>query len=134
MINDWNLSTQRIARVNSRNTKFLRQSVQVTGLGNTSFDRLSADIARIQALFKRAIGPFLQDEAAVSQFEEFTAIDASNRYFTPRTGNQEDGCPITADIDPKGYLMKAAGDSFMHTEENKVRYYEKHEGSAGEIR
>jgi hypothetical protein len=113
----------------------LRQSVQVTGLGNTSFDRLSEDIARIQALFKRAIGPFLQDEAAVSQFEEFAAIDASNRYFTPRTGrNLKDERPITADIDPKGYLMKAAGDLFVHTEENKVRYYQKHEGSAGEIR
>jgi hypothetical protein len=121
--------------VNSHNTKFLRQSVQVTGLGNTSFDGLSADFARIRALFKRAIGPFLQDDAVMSQFEEFAAIDASNRYFSPRTGrNQEHEHPITADIDPKGYLAKAAGDSFVHTEENKVWYYEKHEGSAGEIR
>ena len=124
-----------IARVNSRNAKFLRQSVQVTGLGNTSFKRLLADIARIQALFKRATGPFLQDEASVSQFEEFPAIDASNRYFNPRTGrNQVDECPIMADIDPKGYLKKAAGNLFVHTEENKVRYYEKHKGSAGDIR
>jgi hypothetical protein len=121
--------------VNSRNVKFLRQGVQVTGLGNASFDSLSADIARIHALFKRAIGPFLQDEAAVSQFEGLLAIDASNRYFNPRTGrSQQDECPITADIDPKGYLTKAAGDLFVHTEENKVRYYEKHKGSAGEIR
>ena len=36
--------------MNSRNAKFLRQSVQVTGLGNTSFDRLLANIARIHAL------------------------------------------------------------------------------------
>ena len=115
----------------------MRQSVQVTGLGNTSFENLLADIARIQALFKRAAGPFLQDEAAVSQFEEFAAIDASNRYFNPRTTsgrNQEDECPITSDIDPKGYLKKAAGDLFVHTKENKVRYYEKHKGKAGEIR
>ena len=121
--------------VNSMNVKFLRQGVQVTGLGNTSFDRLTADIARIQALFKRAIGPFLQDEAGMSQFEDFTAIDASNCYFTPRTErNHRDERPITPDIDPKGYAMKAAGDSFMHTEENQVRYYEKHEGTGGEIR
>lgn len=121
--------------MNSRNAKFLRQSVQVTGLGNKSFDGLSADIARIQALFKRATGPYFQDEAAMSQFEEFLAIDASNRYFNARTGrNQEDECPITADIDPKGYLTKAAGNLFVHTEENKVWYYEKHKGSTGEIR
>jgi hypothetical protein len=121
--------------MNSRNTKFLRQSVQVTGLGNESFNSLSADIARIQALFKRATGPLLQNEGAVSQFNEFLAIDASNRYFNSRTGrNQVDECPITADIDPKGYLTKAAGDSFVHTTENKVWYYKKHQGSAGEIR
>lgn len=121
--------------MNSRNTKFLRQSVQVTGLGNASFRRLLADITLIHALFKTAIGPFLQDEAGVSHYEEFAAIDASNRYFNPRTGrNQEVECPIAADIDPKGYLKKAAGDSFVHTEENKIRYYEKHKGSSGEIR
>lgn len=121
--------------MNSRNAKFLRQSVQVTGLGNASFDGLSADIALIQALFKRAIGPFFQDEAAVSQYEGFLAIDASNRYFNPRTGrSQGDECPITADIDPKGYLKKAAGDLYVHTEENKVHYYEKHNGSAEEVR
>ena len=121
--------------MNSRNAKFLRQSVQVTGLGNASFDSLSADIARIQALFKRATGPYFLDEAATSRFEEFFAIDASNRYFNPRTGrSQQDECPITAGVDPKGYLTKAAGDLFVHTEENKVWYYEKHKGSTGETR
>ena len=121
--------------MNSRNARFLRQSVQVTGLGNTSFDKLLANIARIHALFKRATGPFLQDEAGVSYFEDFAAIDASNRYFNPRTGrNQEVECPITANIDPKGFLKKAAGDLFVHTEENKVYYYEKHKSSSGQIR
>ena len=120
--------------MNSRNAKFLRQSVQVTGFGNTSFDRLLENIARIHALFKRAIGPFLNDEAGVSYFKEFAAIDASNRYFNPRTGrNQEVECPITADIDPKGFLKKAAGDLFVHTEEKKVHYYEKHKSSSGQI-
>lgn len=70
----------------------------------------------------------------MSHFEEFAAIDASNRYFNPRTGSQEIECPIAADIDPMGYLKKAAGNLFVHTEENKVRYYEKHKCSSGEIR
>ena len=121
--------------MNSHNVKFLRQSVQVTGLGNASFERLLADIARIQALFKRAAGSLLQDEAGMSQFEEFAAIDACYRYFNPRTGrNQEDEYPITVDIDPKGYLKEAAGDLFVHTKENKVWYYEKQKSTAGEIR
>ena len=123
------------ARVNSWNAKFLRQSVQVTGLGNTLFDRLLVNIACIHALFKRATGPFLQDEAGVSYFKDFAAIDTSNRYFNPKTWrNQEVECPITANIDPKGFLKKAASNLFVHTEENKVYYYEKHKSSSGEIR
>ena len=113
--------------------KYLRQ---VTGLGNTSFENLLADIACIQALFKRATGPFLWDEAAVSQFEEFAAIDASNHYFNSRTTsgrNQEDECPITSYIDPKGYLKKAAGNLFVHTKENKVWYYKKHKGKRNQV-
>ena len=121
--------------MNSHNAKFLWQSVQVTSLSNPSFKRLLGDIACIHALFKRATSSLLQDEAGVFQFEEFAAIDASNRCFNPRTWrNQEDECLIMADIDPKGYLKKAAGDLFVHTEENKVWYYKKHKNSAREIR
>lgn len=36
---------------------------------------------------------------------------------------------ITQEIDPKGYLKKAAGTTYIHTEENKVHYYEMHEDS-----
>ena len=86
-------------------------------------------------MFKRATGPFLQDEAGVSYFEDFAAIDASNCYFNPRTWrNQEVECPIMPNIDPNGFLKKAAGDLFVHTEENKVYYYEKLKSSSGEIR
>ena len=105
--------------MNSHNIKLLRQSVRITGYGNESFEKLTADVARIQALFKRAIGPQSQDEAELSQHDGFTAIDASNRYFTPRTErNQNNECAITDEMDPMGYLKKAAGNKYIHTEEN----------------
>ena len=66
-------------RPNSRNTKFLKQSVQITGYGTPSFDKLTTDMARIYAIFKRTIGPQLQDEVGFSQENGFVAIDASNR-------------------------------------------------------
>lgn len=85
-------------------------------------------MARIQAIFKRAVGSQLRDEAGFSQQDGFTAIDASNRYFSLRTeSNQNDECLITHEIDPKGYLKKAAGTMYIHTEENKVHYYEMYE-------
>ena len=89
-------------------------------------------MARIFATFRRAIGPQLQGEPGVSHCEEgFMAIDAANRYFTVRRGgNHEEEVPITDDMDPKGYLRKAAGATYVHTEENKVYYFEKCEDSA----
>ena len=118
------------SRTNS--AKFLKQSARITGYGNETFGRLTTDIARIQALFKRAIGPQLQDKAGLSQHDGFMAIDASNRYFTLRTEkNQEDERTITNEMDPKGYLKKAAGNAYIHTEENKVRYFEMCENIGG---
>ena len=40
---------------------------------------------------------------------------------------------ITDKIDPKGYLRKAAGNTFIHTEENKVHYFKMWE-DIGELR
>jgi hypothetical protein len=68
-----------------------------------SFDKLTSDMARIYAIFKRAIGPQPLDEAGFSQEDGFVAIDTSNQYFSVRTdSNPEAECVITDDIDPKG--------------------------------
>ena len=129
------LINRRLSRTNSNSTKFLKQSVQITGYGNQTFEKLTSDIARVQAIFKRAIGPQLRDELGLSQQDGFTVIDASNRYFSIRTGtHQDDECFITEEIDPRGYLKKAAGTKYVHTEENKVYYFETSEDSSGERR
>ena len=33
--------------------------------------------------------------------------------------------PLTAEVDPLGSLLKAAGSAYVHTEDNKVYYFEK---------
>lgn len=122
-------------RTNSSNVRFLKQSVQITGFGNKTFENLTTDIARIQTIFKRAIGPQHQDETGLSQHDGFTAIDASNRYFSLKTERNQNGeCTIGDEVDPKGYLKKAAGHMFIHTEENQVHYFEMCEDIAGELR
>ena len=119
---------------NSNNTKFLRQSVRITGYGNETFDKLLANMARVYAIFKRAVGPQLQDEMGVTEEEGYSAIDASNRYFSLRTEtNEVDERSITDEMDPKRYLRKAAGVKYIHTEENKVLvyYFEREEDKMG---
>lgn len=106
--------------------KFLRQSVTLTAFGNPVFDKPIENIAAIFAIFKRAVGDNIFESAAYSMYEGFPAIDVSNRYFTPRGGaDVEDIRPLTEEVDPNGYLAKAAGSTYVHTEENKVYYFEK---------
>jgi hypothetical protein len=55
----------------------------------------------------------------------FMALDMANWYFTFRTSRDDKELLITDDMDPKGYLRKVAGMTFIYTEENKVYYFEK---------
>ena len=109
-----------------RQAKYLRQSVTLTAFGNPVFDKPIENIAAIFAIFKRAVGDNISESAAYSMYEEFPAIDVVNRYFTPRGGaDTEKIQPLTEEVDPNGYLAKAAGSMYVHTEENKVYYFEK---------
>ena len=55
-----------------------------------------------------------------------SALELSNRYFTPRKDIAEDNKLIlSADIDPYGYLANAAGTTLCYTEENAVQYFER---------
>lgn len=106
--------------------KYLRQSATLTAFGNPVFNKLIENIAAIYAIFKRAVGDGLSESAVYSMYEEFPAIEVANRYFTPRGGaDSEEMRPLTAEVDPNGYLAKAAGSAYVHTEENKVYYFEK---------
>ena len=55
-----------------------------------------------------------------------SALELSNRYFTPRKDMAEGGeLVLSTDIDPYGYLAKAAGTALCYTEENAVLYFER---------
>lgn len=105
--------------------KYLRQGIQITGYGNEAFDRLKTSIATAHVMFKRTVGAMLNDEMGISDADGHFAIDASNRYFTPKSANNTgEECKITPEMDPKGFLKQAAGSEYIHTEENKVYYFE----------
>ena len=69
----------------------------------------------------------VQDLTVISQFEDYLAIETSNRYFTPRRqgtlGVKE--ISFSTDVDPHGFLANAAGNGLFHSEDNEVQYYEK---------
>ena len=113
--------------------KYLRQTVSITGMGNAAFDNTAVNLAQIHAIFKRTIGNQLEEHAVHSDFKGHKAIDASNRYFTPRDGKRDiESIPLGSDVDPYGFLLKAAGNTYVHTKDNKVYYYQKGANKKGE--
>ena len=68
----------------------------------------------------------LEECQIITSYKEMSALELSNRYFTPRKDIAEaDELILSADIDPYGYLAKAAGTALCHTEENAVLYFER---------
>ena len=106
--------------------KYLHQTATLTAFGSPVFDKPIENIAEIYTIFKRAVGDNLSQSAVFSTYKYFPAIEVSNQYFTPRSGaNSKEIHPLTAEVDPNSYLEKVAGSAYVHTEENKVYYFEK---------
>jgi len=114
--------------VGSPHVRHLRQSLTLTGFNTSTFQSVSENIGAVHDLFGRFIGKdSLQALTCIGGFGEYVSIDMSNRYFTPRReetlGATE--IPFSTDVDPHGFLGKAAGSGLFHSDENVVHYYER---------
>jgi hypothetical protein len=105
----------------------LKQSVSITGLQSSTFDKIIHTVAEIHAVFSRAVGfEKLEECRIITSYKGMPALELSNRYFTPRKDMAQGGeLVLSVDIDPYGYLAKAAGTALCHTEENAVLYFER---------
>ena len=105
----------------------MRQGVTITGLQSSTFKKIIHTVAEVHALFSRAVGiDKLEECQMITAYKGMSALELSNRYFTPRKNMVEDDeLILSADIDPYGYLAKAAGTTLCYTEENAVLYFER---------
>jgi hypothetical protein len=105
----------------------LRQSVSITGLQSSIFEKIIHTVAEIHIAFSRAVGTEnLEECQIITSYKEMSALELSNRYFTPHEDIAEgDELTLSADVDPYGYLANAAGTTLCHTEENAVLYFER---------
>jgi hypothetical protein len=97
----------------------------LTGLGAPAFDSNIKGLKDIYSTFARCIAiDKLAPCGVVDQYDKYTSIELSNRYFTPKSDTLvEEHIPITTDIDPEGLLRVAGGNKYVHTEQNMVKYY-----------
>ncbi|PBK87462.1 hypothetical protein ARMGADRAFT_1085482 [Armillaria gallica] len=102
-----------ISKVNTKKALYLRQGLTVTGYGAESFARAVEAIPKLFALFSRDIGEHNMSEM------DCMAQDLSELL-------------ITKDMDPHGYLANIAGDKYVYTDDNQVRFYERKTTASGE--
>ncbi len=54
----------------------------------------------------------------------FNVVELSNQYFRPtNTTNEDEGIPLSPDMDPARILSRMAQCRWVHMENNVVQYY-----------
>ncbi|KAF8333312.1 hypothetical protein F5887DRAFT_1080341 [Amanita rubescens] len=111
----------------SKQLRYIRQSVALTGLGTEQFGLAIKSLTDIYAFFSRFV-PIdkLQPNNIVDRYGEHASIECYNRYFSMRKDLPDSKpVPFGKDIDPKGILTRVAGTTYIHADINVVRYYER---------
>ncbi len=122
-----NIVTYPMPSPTSNHIHHLKQGVSITGLGLENFQSQVDMVPDIAALFTRAINEDkIQPNAIVGGLEEFSTLNTSNQYFTPRKdARTAKDLAFHTDIDSYGNLSRLLGPVHMHIEENVVTYYER---------
>lgn len=138
----WGISSQSkpnlIDSRNSHHVKFLRQTVSIAGFDTHTFEKAMNAILNIHTTLGRGVG--ISDIEACGMISKENGIqlcEVGNRYFSPRyqNANITDEVALSADIDPHGYLAKAAlSNGLYHSENNTVAYFEREGTSDGNYR
>ena len=104
---------------------FMWQSVMLTGLSLSMFNKALDLVHAIQDMFQQHMMNRTMEDWAPSVFQEHSSIDVSNWYFTPHQNAMLDH-QISFDpvVDPNNILSAAMADGkFVHVEDNQVEYY-----------
>ncbi|KIL56679.1 hypothetical protein M378DRAFT_48510, partial [Amanita muscaria Koide BX008] len=112
-------------RIENRQRRYIRQTVELTLLGSPYFSDTLHKIHDINEQFSRNLPPNAMETWNSQQFEGHPSLIASNRYFTNRHDqSHHPHVPLGANVDPDGVLQQAMGDEFVHLHEKQVEYFE----------
>ena len=115
-----------ICRLTSSRTAFLEQSVTLSGLGTAAFAECVKGMRAVDYVFGMATKENSYESWVEEKCDGDDVLTFTNRYFTPKV--QAQGAPVLElgpDLDPRGVLSKAAGNTHVHIDENVVKYFHK---------
>ena len=104
------------------------QTVYISGLGEKYFDNAKTGMDSIRHIFEEKLSASIASATEDRHWKGFPLMVTGNRFFTKQSlVPHETLHSFRPAIDPKGILLQQAQssvDRLVHTEENKVRYYE----------
>ena len=97
----------------------------LTGLSSPKFNDAILSTRAIEDIFRRQAADGSMELWVPSNFQGHPSIDVGNRYYTPRQyALQDRHVSFSPCVDPDNILSEAMGEDFVHTEDNKVEYYQ----------
>ncbi|KAK0477100.1 hypothetical protein IW261DRAFT_1421309 [Armillaria novae-zelandiae] len=113
----------------------LAQSVTLTGLGCTAFDKAIATLQEIRLTGEREFKNRMLDKWTPSTYRGYPAFKVSNQYFrTTKEGSQHEAVAFSKDVDPVRILQRLGKTDMAHTEDNEVQYFKANIDSEGRRR
>ncbi|KAF7977179.1 hypothetical protein HWV62_4623 [Athelia sp. TMB] len=104
--------------------RFMKQSIRLTGLGTEHFKSAIDGLANVAIFMGESLERGDIESWTPARYRCWQAIEVSNRYFVHQNSEGDMiSVPLTADVDPDGVLAKAAGDDWVHAEDNRVGYF-----------
>ncbi|KAF8873465.1 hypothetical protein BD779DRAFT_1679176 [Infundibulicybe gibba] len=101
-------------KIATRQYKFLRQTVAVTGLGSTKFEDATEAGHAIFEIFQREFQEGKVEQWVTERSNGHSCMFISNRYMTPRRDAPDmNHIPFGADVDPNGHLESMIKEGFL---------------------
>lgn len=99
------------------------QRVVLTGYDQIPFQDSLKAITNINATFEVEVPDDQFEPFETLEVDGLTCLKFTNRYLTPKDSAGGHQILSLDDVDPRGYLKRAAGPRYVHTEENVVQYF-----------
>ncbi|KAF7978621.1 hypothetical protein HWV62_45103 [Athelia sp. TMB] len=115
--------------------RFIKQTIRLTGFGAEEFQKAFSGIANIATLMGEHLEHGDIETWKPERYKVWQALDIGNRYFLHQnTEGDAVGVSLPSNVDPDGVLASMAGDKWVHTEDNQVKYFGMLTSDTGKIK
>ncbi|KAF7974570.1 hypothetical protein HWV62_11940 [Athelia sp. TMB] len=112
----------------------MKQSVRITSFGSKLFEDAVQSASKLANFISTDIGGEPSSDWVPARFQKWSALEFSNRYFVHQNSEGDmERAEFGSLIDPDGVLSAIAGEEWVHTEDNQVKFFSRVEDTVGKM-